>query len=110
MTRHTFLLVAVGVTLALGNQLFAQEKTKDLDKLFIKGACVDNTFEIKLSQAAQQQAQREDVKKFAQMIVQDHQKMDQQVRDLAQKKGVQLAADLPEWKQEKIDAISALQG
>src|SRR5436190_15698463 len=110
MTRHKLLLAAVSATLALGSPLFGQDKSKDLDRLFLKGAAVDNMEEIKLSQAAQQQAQSEDVKRFAQMLVQDHQKSDQQLKQLAQSKGVDIPSDLPEMKKEKVDAISSLQG
>lgn len=89
-----------------------QEATgaKQLDKLFLKQTAVDNTFEIQLSQLAEQKAQDQKVKQFAQMLVQDHQQAKQQLQQVAQKNQVQLPNELPEMKQEELSAYRQLQG
>jgi len=81
-----------------------------LDHNFLKQAAIDNLFEIQLSQLAQKQAQDEKVKQFAQMMVTDHTQATEQLKQVAQKKQVQLPTDLPETKKEEIQIFQSLQG
>jgi len=82
----------------------------DMDKLFIKHAAIDNMCEVQLSQMAQTKAQSQDVKQFAQQMVQDRQKAQTELQDLARKSGVQVPMSLPQDKQEVIQAFQQLQG
>src|SRR5689334_14807449 len=72
MKKHILWTAAIGSTLFLGGSLRAagEAATKDLDKLFIKSTAIGNMCEMKLSQAAQSQAQNEQVKQFAQKMLQ----------------------------------------
>ena len=81
-----------------------------LDHNFLKQAAIDNMFEIQLSQLAQKQAQDEKVKQFAQQMVTDHTQATEQLKQVAQKKQVQLPTDLPETKKEEIQIFQSLQG
>jgi putative membrane protein len=54
-----------------------------------------NESEVKLGQLAQQKAQSPAVKDFAKMIVEDHQKADQQLQQLAKAKGWRLSNPKP---------------
>ena len=81
-----------------------------LDKIFLKQAAIGNMFEIQLSELAQQKAQDEKVKQFAQMMVQDHNQAKQKLQQVAQKKQVNLPSDLPELKQEELQAYQQLEG
>jgi putative membrane protein len=82
----------------------------DADKMFIKNTAVVNMAEMKLAQAAQDKAQSPEVKKLAQDMLKDHQAMDQKIKEVAQKTGVQLPQDLPEEMKENVQTISQLQG
>lgn len=81
-----------------------------LDKIFLKQAAIGNMFEVQLSELAQQQAQDEKVKQFAQMMVRDHTQAKQQLKQVAEKKQVELPTELPEMKQEELQAFQSLQG
>jgi putative membrane protein len=85
-------------------------KSMDLDKHFMKGVAGSNMFEIQLSQLAAQKAQDEKVKQFAQKMVQDHTKAGEELKQLAQSKGVQLPQQLPEMKQEELQIFQSLSG
>ena len=81
-----------------------------LDHNFLKQTAADNMFEIQLSQLAQSQAQDEKVKQLAQMLVKDHTQATEQLKQVAQKKQVQLPSDLPETKKEELQIFQSLQG
>ena len=81
-----------------------------LDQNFLKQTAADNQFEIQLSQLAQSKAQDEKVKQLAQMLVTDHTAATEQLKQVAQKKQVQLPTDLPEAKKEEIQIFQSLQG
>jgi putative membrane protein len=85
-------------------------KAMDLDKHFMKSVAGGNMFEIQLSQLAQQKSQDEKVKQFAQKMVQDHTKAGEELKQLAQSKGVQLPQQLPEMKQEELQIFQTLSG
>jgi putative membrane protein len=81
-----------------------------LDHNFLKQTAVDNQFEIQLSQLAQSNAQDEKVKQLAQTLVRDHTQATEQLKQVAQKKQVQLPTALPETKKEEIQIFQSLQG
>jgi len=67
-------------------------------------------FEIQLSQLAQSQAQDDKVKQFAQQMVTDHTAANEQLKQVAQKKQVQVPSDLPELKKEELQAFQSING
>src|SRR5581483_7954461 len=68
-------------------QAGAQED-KPHEQHFIQMASSDNNFEIQLGQMVAQKAQDQRVKELAQRIVQDHQKAEQQLKQVAQQMGI----------------------
>lgn len=58
------------------------------DKKFVKDAMEGDMAEIQLGQLALQKASSEDVKQFAQKIIDDHTKLDEQVKPIAMQVGV----------------------
>jgi putative membrane protein len=78
------------------------------DKLFVLCAAIDNQYEIQFSQQAMQKAQNPEVKKLAQMIVQDHQQASQQLQKVAQQMQLQVPQGLPSLKQQEIQVLSSL--
>lgn len=61
-----------------------------VDKHFIRKAAEGGLAEVELGKLATQKASSEEVKKFGQRMVDDHSKADDQLKQLAQQKGVDL--------------------
>ena len=78
------------------------------DKLFVLCAAINNNFEMMLSQQAAQKAQNPEVKKLAQMIMQDHQQAGQQLQQVAQQMQLQVPQGLPSIKQQEIQVMTSL--
>lgn len=77
---------------------------------FIKTAYQENLFEVKAGQAAQQKAQNQQTKDFAQSLVQDHQQALDQLKKLADQKNVQISEQLNAPRQRMLDELSSLSG
>jgi putative membrane protein len=78
------------------------------DKLFVLGAALDNQFETHFSQQAAEKAQNPEVKKLAQMMVQDHQMVGQKLQQVAQQLQMQAPQGLTSMKQQEIQILSSL--
>lgn len=64
------------------------------DRRFVMKAASSGMFEVASSKLAQQQAQSQEVKQFAQQMIADHTKANQQLMQLAQRKGIELPKDM----------------
>lgn len=80
------------------------------DREFIEEAAQGSLFEVKASQLALQKAQLEDVKRFAQRMVDDHTAMTGRLQKVTQPRGVNLPQQLDKKHQEKIDSLSKKTG
>ena len=91
--------------IALPPALFGQNKTyssaspntnssnkavDSADKKFVREAAQGNLAEIELGQLAEQKASSPEVKKFAERMVQDHTKANDQLKEIARNKGISL--------------------
>jgi len=63
----------------------------DFDKKFIQKVSADGVGEVQLGQLALQKAASDDVKKFAQRMIDDHTKANQQLQQIASASGVPIA-------------------
>lgn len=79
-----------------------------LDKLFVLGAGVGGQFEVAYARQALQKSQDDQVKQLAQTIIQDHQKANQQLMQVAQAVGVTLPAGVDSMHAEKLQTLAAL--
>lgn len=77
---------------------------------FIKMAYQQNLFEVKAGQLAQQKAQGQQTKDFAQSLVQDHQQALDQLKKLADQKNVQVSDQLDSRHQRVLDQLSSASG
>jgi putative membrane protein len=68
--------------------------SKASDKHFVKEAMAGSMAEIQLGQMARQKASSDDVKEFGQKMVQDHQKLNDQMQPIASQMGVTPPSDL----------------
>jgi putative membrane protein len=64
------------------------------DKTFIKKAAEGGMAEVELGKLAAEKGSSEDVKKFGQRMVEDHSKANDQLKQVASSKGVEVPADL----------------
>ena len=88
----------------------AAEQRMSPDQHFIKEAAADNQFEIQSGQYVAQQAQDPQVKQLAERLVQDHQRAQQQLQQIAQGMNMQLPERLEEWQQAKLQAMQRKHG
>ena len=80
------------------------------DKKFIEDAAQGGMAEVQLGQLAAQKAQSADVKQFGQKMVDDHTKANDQLKQVAASKGVELPADLKSDAKREHDKLSKLNG
>jgi putative membrane protein len=94
-----------------GEKLDAAMKQAASDpQQFIKAAHQYSLFEVKAGQLAQQKAQDQKTKDFAQTLVQDHQPALDQLKKLADSKNIQLSDQLSAPRQRMLDELSNLSG
>ena len=78
---------------------------KEADRKFLQRAVASNQMEIEVSQMAVQKATNQDVKAFAQKLVDDHTNALQQLQTLAQSKGVQMQESMK--KSDRLNGMSS---
>jgi len=86
----------------------AQTQQQDLD--FAKDAAKGGLKEVRLGELASQKATDGDVKAFGQRMVDDHSKANDQLKTIAQQKGLELPADLDGDGKALFDKLSGLDG
>lgn len=82
----------------------------DADKEFMTKAAQANQLEIQASILAEKSAESPEVKEFASHMVKDHGDAEQNLKQIAQDKGLSLPAGLSDDKKDTISEINALQG
>ncbi len=80
------------------------------DKAFMMKAAQGGLAEVQLGQMAADKAQNADVKAFGQRMVDDHTKANDQLKSVAQQKGVTLPTDLDAKAKAEKDRLSKLSG
>jgi putative membrane protein len=80
------------------------------DKKFLKEAALDGMTEVELGKLAAQKASSPDVKQFAQKMVDDHTKTNEQLKQVASKENISLPDGLDSKHQSQIDKLSKLSG
>jgi putative membrane protein len=80
------------------------------DKKFVKDAAIGGMTEVELGKLAAQKASRDEVKQFAQKMVDDHTKAGDQLKEIAAKENIPVADALDSKHQSRIDKLSKLSG
>lgn len=88
-----------------GNQMVDQ-KTKD----FVTEAATGGMMEVELGNLAQQKATSQQVKEFGKMMVDDHSKANNNLKDIASKKNIDLPASITDEERKDIDKLSKKSG
>jgi putative membrane protein len=87
----------------------ASSMMTDTPEAFMKHAAEGGMEEVELGKAASTRAQNPEVKKFAQMMVADHGKANEELMALAKKKNITLPTD-PGSKKADVDKMNGLKG
>jgi putative membrane protein len=85
-------------------------KLAEKDRQFVDKAATSNLAEIKTAQLALERASSPEVKRYAQMIIDDHQKAQSQLKKITQDEGLALPTQLTPEQQQNLDKLSKLQG
>lgn len=106
--------LAVGVVLVAGSS-FAQEKKPPAEKTFsdrdfMTGSARTNLLEIALSRLPATQSMNVDVQSFGQKMVTEHQRLNEQLTEVAARKKVKLPDKLTEPQQKSVDDMLKLSG
>jgi len=80
------------------------------DRQFVEKVSGDNLAEIKMAKLALQKSQNPDVKNYAQMIIDDHEKANQQLRTIAQDQNLAMNKQLSGEETAQYDRLSNLSG
>ena len=80
------------------------------DRKMVLGMAMANMAEIEAGRMAQTKSQNEQVKNFAQQMIDDHTKALEDVKQLAQAKGVNLPTDLDRTHKAKANKLQSLSG
>jgi putative membrane protein len=81
---------------------------QDPTQMFVKETYSSNLFEIQAGQLAAQRAQDDQIKQFARMMVEDHTKANQQLKQAAQSKQIQVQEQLDPVHQAKLQKLQKL--
>lgn len=88
----------------------ATPAVSESEREFMKEAADGGMTEVKLGELATKQAKDPDVKQFGQMMIDDHSKANEQLKQLASNKGVDLPNEISQKHQEMYDRLSKLEG
>ena len=80
------------------------------DQKFITDAASSNRFEVEISKVALQRVQDDQVKQFAQHLIDDHSQAEQQLMQVAQGMGMKVPQKLDPVHQAKLDHMEHMQG
>jgi putative membrane protein len=80
------------------------------DRTFVNEAAVGGMAEVQLGQLAVKNAKSPDVKNFGQRMVDDHTRVNNDLKQLASSKGITLPTDLDTKHKETVDRLSKLTG
>jgi len=87
-----------------------QQQLAQQDIEFAKEAAQGGLKEVEFGQLAQQQAKSEEVKQFGQRMVEDHGKANDQLKQIAQNKGIELPQQLSDKAQQTYDELQQKSG
>jgi putative membrane protein len=81
-----------------------------IDKMFVKKAMQGNLAEVQLGQLTLQKSSNDQVKKFSQTMIDDHTKLNEQMRPIAQQLGVDIPSDISKKDKSLMSKMQALSG
>ena len=113
MKKACVLLVALVFVVGWSSLLWAQERGEKKtipDGAFMKNAARDGLFHVEAGKLAAQRGSSEGVKKFGQHAIEHHSQLNNELMQLASKKGVTLPKKMGKKEQGKLDNLAKLSG
>lgn len=120
MVRHMLLAMMLGsaglltvpvMPLRAAEQTDAKEpKQMNAEEKFARKAAMGNLAEVEMGRLALKNATHEDVRQFAQKMIDDHTQANKDLQDAVQSKNITLPSDLDEKNKETINKLSKSQG
>ena len=87
-----------------------QQQLAQEDMEFARKAAEGGLKEVRLGELAQQQAESEEVQQFGQRMVEDHGQANEQLKQIAEQKGIELPQELPDDAQQLHDELQQKSG
>jgi putative membrane protein len=81
-----------------------------IDKIFVKKAMQGNIAEVQLGQLTLQKSNNDQVKQFARKMIDDHTKLNEQMRPIAQQLGVEIPTEVSKKDKSLMSKMQALSG
>ena len=102
-SRFGILALAV-VSFSFAGLAMAQNPPSAKDKTFMKKAAKGGMMEVAMGKLAEQNGQSDDVKSFGKRMVTDHSKANDELKSIAQQKGIKLPSKEPteKWSSDKV--------
>lgn len=91
----------------LGIVAFLGFKQQDAEVIFLNKALMSNHYEIEVAKLAKQKSNNDEIKAYAEMLINDHEKIVDELQSLAKAKEVALVSDLDEEHQNKWNMLNA---
>ncbi len=110
MKRFVAVSVALLFLMLFSTNVYTAEKEPSADAKFMQKAAVGGMYEVEAGKLAAQKGSSDEVKKFGQRMVDDHSKVNDEMKQLAGSKGVTLPTALDRKSKDKIDKLSRLSG
>jgi len=109
--KQSFARTALAAALATAFAAFAADGTlPHADAKFIQKAAQGGRAEVELGKLAEQKAMREEVKEFAQRMVEDHSKANDELAKIAGANGVNVPAEIDSSTRKEMDRLQNLVG
>jgi len=109
-TSAASILLAQATPPSAGSSATAPQKARNPDQKFIEEAAHGGMAEVEAGKLAQKQASAAPVKSFAEHMVTDHTKANDQLKQIAMTKGTTLPTDMDRSHKRNIEKLGKLQG
>jgi putative membrane protein len=113
MSLNRLIVVLVGALFVAQAWAVAAQQSSGVapaDQKFVKEIAADSLAEVKLGQLAAEKASDEAVKQFAQRMVKDHSAANNELKKIAEQKGITLPTAPDKRHQSKMDRLAKLSG
>jgi putative membrane protein len=110
MLTHPHYCAALAASLGLSTLALAATDASPQEQDFVNQASHINTAEIKLGTLAEKVSANSDVRDFAKLMVKDHEKLNKELKEAAEKENANLPSDLDQEHMDLYDKLSKLSG
>jgi putative membrane protein len=115
--NHSLIFALKSVSVLLLSSILAyplswasQQDPSALHKTFVQKAAQDQQAEIALGRLAKTKASNDSVKQFAERMIEDHMKTNQEVLQLAARKGIEIPTEMNQQQKERHKELLHLSG